>query len=1163
MPPKDKLSFASLGLNSKVPESLLKTRNQKKEEKFFKKKEQQQATKAAFEELSKQREIIQKHKDFVQEEAAEAKREKEAHKRSLQAEHIAAQNARKAVDKKREQEQREVEKEVVAQKFQEIEAEKEKYKEAERLIQEEIAAQIKVAKPAVHIPVARTEAIQKTRDQLPVLAEEQPIIEAIIDNPSVLVCGETGSGKTTQIPQFLWEAGFGHEEGRPFGRQGVIAVTEPRRVAAVSMAKRVAEELNEPFGTTVCYHVRYDNNLSPECKLKFMTEGILLKEIQSDFLLRQYSAVVVDEAHERSVACDVLVGLLSRIVELRRDMSLEQQRRQQQDPSLEIRDEDIIAPLKIVIMSATMRVSDFRDNTRLFPRQPPLLNVEARRFPVTNHFARNTELFKYIQEAFKKVKQIHKKLPPGGILIFLSTQREIETLCEMLREYYAKTRVLYESNRYGKHAQLHTRSKEYVDAKQKELKRKGAVDEQQDPGEMDEYGLGLEDYGLEGDEDGPAAPATGTQSNNRGLADDYDYGQDVGLEDSDDEADDAERRIAEALDAASRAMGSKAARGSESVTEKKAKKSSKKEPKTTKSSKTSAKSSILQNEADDDWGDDEGNTFGGPSADEDGDDAEFEADDADEAQYNEEEADEGAKRINEEDEEDGSLDTMHILPLYALLDPQKQQQVFQPPPDGKRLCVIATNVAETSITIPNIRYVVDAGRVKMKTIEDGSGASAYRIEWTSQASAEQRAGRAGRTGPGHCYRLYSTAVFSNRMPKHATPEILRTPLESVVLMMKHLRIDHVGRFPFPTPPRQDDIAAALRHLVLLKAVEGRSSTSAVQHRITPLGTFLMKFPVPPRFAKMLFEILRVASTNVKLHSFICSIVAVIATTTDNFRAGAQIEKEVRQNQNGLLHAGSDLITALRAFAVFVAKPTVPHCNRYNLVHKTMTEAAQLRKQLEQVMNETRGETHEQSEDDVQQKTGGKKGSSDANLAALQESTDGAEGEGMLPEAARAGPSAHSAHISVAERYHFTREGAISLTRDEEVLLRKAFVVGLWDQVARRASVHECTNQGYKYNDSKTSKVPYYDMRTGKIVYVHPTSAVARTQPPPEFLVYCTLVRTKRKPEDPDEEKDVFLGPQDKAKVIATERTFMKGLTTVTKVWLDQLGFDEDEIKQPR
>lgn len=260
-----------------------------------------------------------------------------------------------------------------------------------------------------------------------------------------------------------------------------------------------------------------------------------------------------------------------------------------------------------------------------------------------------------------------------------------------------------------------------------------------------------------------------------------------------------------------------------------------------------------------------------------------------------EEKEEGEGEEKEEDE----VGPVHVLPLFAMLQPHEQARVFRPPPENHRLIVVSTNVAETSVTIPNIKYVVDTGRVKARVFDHRSGISQYKVQWISQASADQRAGRAGRTGesdthihtccklpqekcwrhapmeslscfahqpshtfyftllsfhvwpfvvchpgPGHCYRLYSSAVFSQRLEKFTDPEVLLLPLEDVVLQMRAMGIASVERFPFPTAPEPKALQAAL---ALLSAV-GATDRSG---NLTPLGQAMSAFPVGVRSAKML------------------------------------------------------------------------------------------------------------------------------------------------------------------------------------------------------------------------------------------------------------------------------------------------------------------------
>ncbi|TGZ85106.1 P-loop containing nucleoside triphosphate hydrolase protein [Ascodesmis nigricans] len=536
---------------------------------------------------------------------------------------------------------------------------------------------------AYHVLVDRAPEVEAQRSQLPVVSEEQRIMEAIHNNPCVVICGETGSGKTTQIPQFLYEAGYGSPDS---DTPGLIAVTQPRRVAAVSMASRVGEELGIGGKEKVAYQIRFDGTVGPKTAIKFMTDGVLLRELAADFLLRKYSAVIIDEAHERSVNTDILIGVMSRVLKLRADMA-------KQNPKE-------TKPLKLIIMSATLRVSDFVENKTLFPTPPPLLKIDARQHPVTTHFSRRTAT-NYIEEAYKKTCKIHRRLPPGGILVFLTGQNEIVEVMRKLKKTFPAT-----ASSGG------------------QLKQAPVI---------------------------PSAPPVKVVASESVLeTEDVDLGDSTAL-DNDTVADVEEK---DDYDSAS----------------------------------------------DSDLG-----------------------------------------------EESGPADVespLHVLPLYSLLPTKEQLRVFDPPPEGARLCILATNIAETSLTIPGIRYVIDTGRVKARHYDLTTGVQSFQISFTSKASAAQRAGRAGRTGPGHCYRLFSSAVFESTFPQFEEAEILRMPIEGVVLQMKAMSIDTIANFPFPTPPDRDSLRKAEKLLRYLRALD-------TDGRITELGKTMNIFPLSPRFAKVL------------------------------------------------------------------------------------------------------------------------------------------------------------------------------------------------------------------------------------------------------------------------------------------------------------------------
>lgn len=594
--------------------------------------------------------------------------------------------------------------------------------------------------PTLNVPLSRHASISASRSLLPVVTEENSIMDLIRRHEVIVICGETGSGKTTQVPQFLFEAGWGDAKG---DNPGMIGITQPRRVAAVSMAQRVEDEMGLKGKGVVGHQIRYDATTGDRTKIKFMTDGVLLRELAGDFLLSKYSAIVVDEAHERSVNTDVLIGVLSRVVKLRLKKWLAQK------AAPPAADQPTIRPLRLIIMSATLRVADFTENRTLFPSPPPVISISARQHPVVVHFNRRTAS-DFIDEAYKKVSKIHARLPPGGILVFLTGQNEITTLCRKLEKRFGRRAVDERKKR-----------QERLSNPSKALARSQTQDEK-----------------LGDDDSGAGRPL----NLNASLADI--------------EVDDLE-------------LG---------------------------------KESDLAKDVDD------GEVPEDPEA--------LDTDDEDDLII------EGV--VNEEDSlgeylflyrrvrsDAASTVPMHILPLYSLLPTDQQMRVFKAPPGDSRLVVVATNVAETSLTIPNIKYVVDAGRAKERRYDLATGVQDFQVSWISKASASQRAGRAGRTGPGHCYRLYSSAVFENHFEQFSKPEILRMPIEGIVLQMKAMNIDTVINFPFPTPPDRFSLQkaeTALVHLGALSAVDEHTKLGA---RITDFGRAMASYPLSPRLARML------------------------------------------------------------------------------------------------------------------------------------------------------------------------------------------------------------------------------------------------------------------------------------------------------------------------
>ncbi|XP_042391527.1 pre-mRNA-splicing factor ATP-dependent RNA helicase DEAH1-like isoform X1 [Zingiber officinale] len=434
--------------------------------------------------------------------------------------------------------------------------------------------------------------LQEERQTLPIYPYRDELLQAIHDHQVMVIVGETGSGKTTQIPQYLHEAGY--------TKHGLVGCTQPRRVAAMSVAARVSQEMGVKLGHEVGYSIRFEDCTSEKTILKYMTDGMLLREFLSEPDLASYSVIMVDEAHERTLSTDILFGLVKDITRFRKD-------------------------LKLLISSATLDAEKFSD----YFDSAPIFKIPGRRFPVTINFTKAPEA-DYIDAAIVTVLQIHVTQPPGDILVFLTGQEEIETIDEILKH---RTR-----------------------------------------------GLGT--------------------------------------------------KIAELI----------------------------------------------------------------------------------------------------------------ICPIYANLPTELQAKIFEPTPDGARKVVLATNIAETSLTIDGIKYVVDPGFCKIKSYNPRTGMESLLINPISKASAMQRAGRSGRTGPGMCFRLYTAYNFQHDLDDNTVPEIQRTNLANVVLTLKSLGINDLVNFDFMDPPPSEALLKALEQLYALNALNSLGE-------LTKTGRRMAEFPLDPMLSK--------------------------------------------------------------------------------------------------------------------------------------------------------------------------------------------------------------------------------------------------------------------------------------------------------------------------
>ncbi|XP_008451537.1 ATP-dependent RNA helicase DEAH13 isoform X1 [Cucumis melo] len=879
-----------------------------------------------------------------------------------------------------------------------------------------------LSKPIV-VPVSRPCEVEDKRKDLPIVMMEQEIMEAINENPIVIICGETGCGKTTQVPQFLYEAGFGSSQSSH--QRGAIGVTQPRRVAVLATAKRVAYELGVRLGKEVGFQVRYDKKIGDSSSIKFMTDGILLREVQHDFLLKRYSVLILDEAHERSMNTDILIGMLSRVVKLRQDLHMKQRQIILSGGKISL--EDMIFPLKLVLMSATLRVEDFISGGRLFHVSPPIIEVPTRQFPVTVHFSKRTDIVDYIGQAYKKVLAIHKKLPPGGILVFVTGQREVENLCKKLREASKKLmKKTSERNGENNNGIVETNSIQNLD-----------MNEINEAFEDREFSIEQTDRFSSFDKD--------EFDINDDVSDaSYNSGSDSELEFNEDAmSDETDGHLTDVIMDDASMSSLKAA--FDALDRKNALDLDKRQVDHTTDEDLSSKQCV-------------------------------------------------SARLKENVEFGFPVGALHVLPLYAMLPAAAQLRVFEEVKEGERLVVVATNVAETSLTIPGIKYVVDTGREKVKTYNSSNGIENYEVQWISKASAAQRAGRAGRTGPGHCYRLYSSAVFSNTLPDFSLAEIAKIPVDGVVLLMKSMGISKVVNFPFPTPP---ETSAVLEAESCLKALEALDSGG----RLTALGKAMAQYPLSPRHSRMLLTVIQIMK-NLKNYDranlvLAYSVASAAALSTSNpfvmMFEGSQMKDELEQNDRSfelgdtkteekvekslkkkLKEAGklsrekfsdhsSDALTVAYALQCFELSETpVAFCNNYTLHLKTMQEMSKLRKQLlKLVFNHSRSSIAE---------------------------SDFSWTNGALEDV--------EAMWRVPSNKH-------PLSLKEKEIIGQAICAGWPDRVAKR--IREISKSVEADRKERAGK--YQACMVKENVFVNRGSSVSRSAP--KFLVYNELLRTKR------------------------------------------------------
>ncbi|KAJ7163316.1 pre-mRNA splicing factor [Mycena filopes] len=545
---------------------------------------------------------------------------------------------------------------------------------AEKLLQDQIDAAEKRAK-----------TIEETRKSLPIYTYKEGLIQAIKEHQVLIVVAETGSGKTTQLPQYLHEAGY-TANGQKVG------CTQPRRVAAMSVAARVAEEMGTKVGYEVGYSIRFEDCTSDKTVLKYMTDGMLLREFLAEPDLAGYSALIIDEAHERTLSTDILFALVKDIARFRPE-------------------------LRLLISSATLdaeKFSEYFDNA-------PTFYVPGRQFAVDIHYTPQPEA-NYLHAAITTVFQIHTTQPKGDILVFLTGQEEIEACHENLQE-------------------------------------------------------------------------------------------------------------------TSRALGNKIAE-------------------------------------------------------------------------------------------------LIICPIYASLPSEMQAKIFEPTPEGARKVVLATNIAETSITIDGVVFVIDPGFVKQNSYNPRTGMSSLVVVPCSRASANQRAGRAGRVGPGKAFRLYTKWAFANELEANTVPEIQRTNLSMTVLMLKSLGINDLIGFEFLDPPPGETLMRALELLYALGALNDRGE-------LTKLGRRMAEFPVDPMLSKAIISSEKYVCTDE-----ILTITAMLSESGSLFYRPKDKKLHADQARQNFIRPGGDHFTLLNVWEQWAeTNYSQQFCYEQFLQFKSISRARDIRDQL--------------------------------------------------------------------------------------------------------------------------------------------------------------------------------------------------------------------------
>ncbi|CRH02275.1 DEAD/DEAH box ATP-dependent RNA helicase, putative [Plasmodium relictum] len=792
------------------------------------------------------------------------------------------------------------------------------------------------------VNINRTEEIEKVRLSLPVLSYEQEIIEAILNYDVVFINGDTGCGKSTQVPQFLYEHGFS-------SNNYLIGITEPRKIAVKSISHRLNEELNE---NVVGYQIRYEkSNFLKNSKIKVMTEGILLKEIMNDFILSKYSSIILDEAHERSINMDLILGLLSIICKIRKNNYFKNL-------------SDVI-PIKVIIMSATIDDQNFFEN-KIFENYTTI-NIPTEKVPVVDHFLSYTPK-NYVEEAKKKIIQIHKKLPPGSILVFLTSQDEIYHLYNSLsnlnlckstenissREFKEEKKIEDENlcsfDLSEEEKNMNDKISFFFSNNDEDKEKKIIYDVSDDESICNSHllnlvetnannsikvseknSLNLSSHILEDSEKNDTNENTkeikAVNQKNNYIVETHTNKEKNNLETTNNENNIhrfKENEIKKVCNEIKERLNS------EIEKEKIEDSESKKDLNIVNESEEKTKE---YNESEEELSKDVESTG-----------------DNNVQKKKKKKIDENIKKYSSIWKGSDGSGILKIYKLYANLPMNEQMALFNDPKDDERICILSTNIAETSITLPNIRYVVDCGKEKKKLYSTLNDYSYYIIDNISKSSSLQRKGRAGRIlyllkknkknkkkmemEKGHVYKLYSSNYYNYFFKNHNDFPILNYPLDSLILYLLSFNIKNVENFPFINKPDKYKFEEAKKRLIylnciyfgckdiefLFKSVDNRmcSKKNIKNHvkmfnphnksGITLVGNFILSLPISTRYAKILSDVcLKSLAINQKssipLACLLVSCLYMESIFSYDYKLNMKYKKKekTKQNNNNLVN----------------------------------------------------------------------------------------------------------------------------------------------------------------------------------------------------------------------------------------------------------------------